>query len=289
MKRLFLWCAATLWALDIFAAQPLDIRFHNEATDTIRINTMLSEAMAAVGHSSPEKRVAFCAGLMLDTPYRAGTLEGSPETLTINLDSLDCTTFVDNALALAYTIGEGRTSWRDFVYNLQRMRYRKGEIDGYSSRLHYISDWIIDNAHRGNLKEATALFPGEPGYEVKTLDFITTNRDKYPALADSAEYARMRAVEFGYRSHRFPYIKASKVGSKEILRQLRDGDVVAFTSKIKSLDVQHMGIVRIIDGVPRLLHASSAAGKVLVDKLTLVEYLRRNHSVAGIRVFRLNE
>ena len=48
---------------------------------------------------------------------------------------------------------ENRKSWRDFIYNLKRMRYRSGEINGYPSRLHYVSDWIVDNRFRGNFAD----------------------------------------------------------------------------------------------------------------------------------------
>ena len=59
----------------------------------------------------------------------ASTLENADgeEQLTVNLDELDCTTFVDVILSLAYTAGQHRTSWRDFTSNLERLRYRSGE------------------------------------------------------------------------------------------------------------------------------------------------------------------
>lgn len=129
------------------------IKWHNEASDTTRINRLLTKAAAI---PDPEKRVAALANEFIGTPYVAGTLESADgEQLTVNIDEVDCTTLVDNIMALALTAGEHRTSWRDFVYNLERIRYRGGSINGYPSRLHYISDWIIDNSHRGNFTEAT--------------------------------------------------------------------------------------------------------------------------------------
>lgn len=276
-------------ALASNSANPHDIRFHNEATDTTKINTILLDATKATEGMSPEARVAYIGKEFLGTPYVSGTLEGGDtETLTINLDEMDCTTYVETVMALAYTIGEGRTSWRDFAYNLERLRYRSGEMKGYGSRLHYPSDWVVDNVHRGNFKEVTGILAGCE-HQVKSLDFITRNRDKYPALADSIAYDQIRNTELGYRNHRYPYIKTSKLAIKDISSQLREGDIILITTKTPGLDVQHMGIIVIEKGEPYLMHASSAAGSVVVDKRALKEYMRRNRSATGIRVLRLNE
>lgn len=276
-------------ALASNSANPHDIRFHNEATDTTKINTILLDATKATEGMSPEARVAYIGKELLGTPYVSGTLEGGDtETLTINLDEMDCTTYVETVMALAYTIGEGRTSWRDFAYNLERLRYRSGEMKGYGSRLHYPSDWVVDNVHRGNFKEVTGILAGCE-HQVKSLDFITRNRDKYPALADSIAYDQIRNTELGYRNHRYPYIKTSKLAIKDISSQLREGDIILITTKTPGLDVQHMGIIVIEKGEPYLMHASSAAGSVVVDKRALKEYMRRNRSATGIRVLRLNE
>ncbi len=276
-------------ALASNSANPHDIRFHNEATDTTKINTILLDATKATEGMSPEARVAYIGKEFLGTPYVSGTLEGGDtETLTINLDEMDCTTYVETVMALAYTIGEGRTSWRDFAYNLERLRYRSGEMKGYGSRLHYPSDWVVDNVHRGNFKEVTGILAGCE-HQVKSLDFITRNRDKYPALADSIAYDQIRNTELGYRNHRYPYIKTSKLAIKDISSQLQEGDIILITTKTPGLDVQHMGIIVIEKGEPYLMHASSAAGSVVVDKRALKEYMRRNRSATGIRVLRLNE
>ena len=266
-----------------------DIRFHNEETDTTKITAILLDATKATDGMSPEARVAYIGKELLGTPYVAGTLESTDgERLTINMDEVDCTTYVETVMALAYTIGEGRTSWRDFAYNLERLRYRSGELKDYGSRLHYASDWVVDNVHRGNFKEMTGSMLGSE-HQVKSLDFISRNREKYPALTDSLSYDRIRNMELGYRNHRYPYIKSGKLATKEIAQQLREGDIVLITTKTPGLDVQHMGIVVIENGMPHLMHASSAAGKVIIDKLTLPEYMRRNRSATGIRILRLNE
>lgn len=267
-----------------------NIRFHNESSDTTRINNLLIEATGKDFRSSGEC-IAWLGEKFDGTPYVAGTLEadsGACERLTVNLDEMDCTTFVETVLALAYTAGERRSSWRDFIYNLERIRYRNGELNGYSSRLHYVSDWIVDNTHRGVTIEATRLFP-KINYEIKSLNFMTSNRKLYPALADNNEFQRIKSVEIGYRNHRFPYIKAQNVTSKENKSVFRNGDIVAFTTSIDGLDVSHMGIVLLHDGQMYLLHASSTDKKVEVSSRPLAEIFRRNRNMTGLRVIRLKD
>lgn len=264
-----------------------DIRFYNEASDTIKINQILQSTISS-DCQTPNDRIIFIAKKLLDIPYVAHTLEGETEILTINVAQLDCTTFVETVMALAYTAGENRSSWRDFIYNLKRIRYRNGTINGYSSRLHYISDWIIDNTHMGLLTEVTNRLP-EHSYATKTIDFMSTHRNSYTQLADSTEYERIKNVEMGYRLHRFPYIKKERLLKKEVQKSLKDGDIIALTTKINGLDVSHMGIITFVDGLPHLLHASMTAEKVIIDPRPLHEYLRRGKNLTGIRVIRLSE
>lgn len=285
ISKLYL-AVATIGGLTATDAQAIgmdQVRFHNEATDTTAITEMLIEAEPI---KDPGQRIAAIAHKFIGRPYKAHTLEGSPEMLTVNLDSLDCTTFVETVMALAYTAGEGRTSWRDYIHNLEQLRYRGGVLNGYPSRLHYISDWIVNNSHRGNFREVTDRLPSV-SYQVKTLDYMSRHRDDYPALADDKNYEGIKNVELGYRSHRFPYVKWEKTDSREVIDALGEGDILALTCSAKNLDVSHLGILTMVDGKPHLLHASSSEGVVTVSQHDLREFLRRNR-FTGIRVLRLN-
>ena len=265
-----------------------EVRFGNEKSDTTIISELLDSRGAAQNFVNPEARVAFFARTFEGTPYGAHTLEGDSEVLTVRLDSLDCTTFVETAMALAYTTMENRKSWRDFVYNLKRLRYRGGEINGYPSRLHYVSDWIVDNRFRGNLSDVTDQFP-RVSYLMRTLDFMTSNRNLYPALADADNYSRLRDIENGYRQHRFPYLKTRDLSLKSTKEAFHDGDVVALVTNMKNLDVTHMGIIvkESPTAEPYLLHASSSDGKVEVSSLPLDEFMKKNRQWLGLRVIRL--
>lgn len=266
------------------AILPSEAVFHNEATDTTRISEMLTSAAQI---KNPQERIIRLAEEFIGTPYESETLEGEDERLRVNLDAMDCTTFAETVMAMAYTAGENRTSWRDFVYNLERMRYRGGVLNGYSSRLHYFSDWVVDNVHRGNIREVTTRMPVND-WEIKTIDFMTENKEKYPKLSDPEEYEKMKNAEIGFRNHRFPYIKASRLGSKDMINALQDGDLIALTTKTPGLDVTHMGFIKKINGVLHLIHASSKKGEVILDETKLTDYMRRS-GATGIRVIRLTE
>ena len=280
--RLIIFIAILAAGLDFSATAQRPTRFHNEAADTTRLTRMLINLSDNSRTLSPQQLVAQAGRMMIDTPYGAGTLEGEPEMVTVNLDSLDCTTFVENAIAMAMTIENHRNSWQDFIYNLETLRYKDGKVEGYPSRLHYISDWIVDNSHRGNFQEVTDRI-GKADYIVKTLDFMSSNRNLYPALANDETFSKIKDREIGYRSHRYPAIKPQNVKSADI----REGDIIAITTTKKGLDVTHLGIAVEVDGEIHLMHASSKAKRVIIDPLTLSEYLRRNRTTAGIRVIRL--
>lgn len=282
-KRIIFLSFALIFLNGFHAAAQQDINFHNEQTDTVRITEILISESEQLNPGS----LTRLAGQFIGAPYEGGTLEGDKEeTLRVNIDAFDCTTFVETVAALAYTAAEHRQSWRDFVYNLRRLRYRHGETEGYASRLHYVSDWILDNSARGLVREVTADSP-RVRYGVKSIDYMTAHRDSYPALADEDNFKAMKNVEAGYSNHRYPYIKGTGLKGKHIAEIARDGDIIIFTTSIRGLDATHMGIIRLDSAnEPRLIHASSKAGKVILDELSVAEYIAK-HRPEGIRIVRL--
>jgi hypothetical protein len=269
------------------AASVQRMRFHCDQ-DTTRINQLLQEGIAS-GIKTPNELVAFYADRLLGTPYVAHTLEGDEELLTINIDELDCTTFVETLYALARTTMNCRYSWLDYAANLENVRYRNGEMGDYSSRLHYISEWILNNASRGNLKEVTPDLP-HANYLIKTIDFMTNHKDSYRSLKDnSAMVEKIKGYEMALRNHRMPYLKKSWLGDKAVKAALRDGDFVGLVTKIEGLDISHLGIIHKDDkGEIYLLDASMSGGKVMLESKNLRDHLSGSKSTClGVRVFRI--
>lgn len=268
------------------AASVQQMRFHCDK-DTVKINELLQQGYNS-GLKTPNELVAFYAQKLLDIPYVAHTLEGDTEMLTINIDQLDCTTFVETLYALTRTTLNGRYSWRDYAFNLENLRYRNGEMTDYSSRLHYISEWIVNNRSRGNLMEVTADIP-TADYMIKNINFMTTHKDNYKSLKDDPDMvAKIRNFEVGYRNHRMAILKKQWLGNKNVKAALKSGDFVGLVTKIEGLDISHLGIVYKDDnGEVYLLDASMSGGKVQLEKENMFDMLRHSKSNIGLRVFRI--
>ena len=266
------------------AATMTQMRYHCDG-DTTVINQLLADGYSS-GINDANALVEYYARRLLGTPYVAHTLEGDQEVLTINIHELDCTTFVETLYALARTKLSRRYSWRDYAAHLEDLRYRGGTMGDYSSRLHYISEWIVDNRLRGNMQDITPDLP-HVDYLVKNIDFMTHHTDSYRQLKDDSVMVE-KIRRFELRSHRFPYVKRSWLNDKELKAALRSGDFVGLVTKVEGLDISHMGIIIVDDkGDPYLLDASMTGGKVMLESKPLFKYLERSKSNIGIRVFRM--
>lgn len=285
MKRLF---STLIIYIGIFAVanavSPMKMRFHCE-NDTLKINNLLEAGLNSNISYSNELMVHY-AKQLLDIPYIAHTLEGDTEMLTINIDELDCTTYVETVYALARTTLSQRSTWRDFANNLESVRYRNGEMTDYASRLHYISDWIMNNSARGNIKEITTEFGGCK-YIIKTIDFMSKHREYYSAMADSTIYEKIRNYEIGYRSHRFPYIKKELLYTKNVINGFESGDIIAMVTKTEGLDISHLGLVLKENNKLYFINASMGGKKVQIEKSQFADYMKNSRNCIGVRVFRI--
>lgn len=246
----------------------------------------VGEMLRSHSSDAPASRVTAIAREFLGAPYVGATLEGEPEQLRFSLSEFDCTTFVETVLAMALTVADGGSS-DEFLSNLESVRYRAGHVDGYCSRLHYISDWAMENEARGHISDVTHTIPGAVT-QTLDLNYMSAHRQSYPALADDGVFACIRGVERSISPVTYMLVPKHKTGLRGVAEALRDGDIVAFATSTPGLDVSHIGIVvKGPDGIPRLLHASSAAGKVIMDPKPLAMYVRSRPSLTGIRVFRI--
>lgn len=220
----------------------------------------------------------------LGTKYEAHTLDQSnEEQLVIHLEGQDCTTFLENILALTATLKQPSGSFEQFAQNLQYIRYRGGLIENYSSRLHYFSDWLYENQERGNIQLVTRQIGGKPF--VKTINFMSTHRSSYPALTNEAYYRAIQQAEKAINERTYYYIPKAEVSKTE--KQIQPGDIIAITTDIKGLDIVHVGFAVIQNGRVHLLHASSEEKKVVISAKPLADYLLGNKNQSGIMVARI--
>ena len=253
------------------------------AEDSVRVEQLLQ---ADCG----ENDVLFFVRQFLGTPYVAHTLEVSdPERLVVNLRQLDCTTLVETVNALAITHRKGQKRFSDFCRNLEDYRYRGGRMLGYLSRLHYFDWWINDATERGLVSEVAdrKYFTGRKRIE---NSYMSRHYGKYKMLAAHPEWAdSLRAMETAGNRAVVSYLPEAKTGltSRE-LSCINTGDIVAIVTTKAGLDYSHLGFaVWGRDGRLHLLNASSIHKKVVLEPMTLRQYLSKHSTSVGIRVFRL--
>ena len=239
-------------------------------------NEPIGDVIASIGKS------------FLGTEYVAHTLEkGKTETLVINLTGLDCTTFLENALTFARCIKEKKTTFKDYEKELTTIRYRNGKINQYPSRLHYFSDWIYNNEAKGIVKNVSKEIGGEPLRF--NVDFMTTHPDSYVELKENPKFIPIiRKQEESINSREYFYIPKEKVAQVE--KGIHNGDLIAITSNVKGLDINHVGVaVKLDDGRIHFMHAPNVGYKVQITEIPLADYLTKIKTDTGIIVLRATE
>lgn len=231
--------------------------------------------------------------LAIGTPYEAFTLEaylragGSPsrtEPLTLSLTEFDCVSLVESCLAVARVADdEGPPTWERFGREMERMRYRGGVRAGYTSRLHYFSEWIADGETRGLLRDLGGELGGAE--DARPLRFMTEHRDSYPALANEDVFRDIGEMERRLDASPRLVIPTNRID--DVADRIETGDVLAFATSIPGLDVTHAAFAyRGADGVLRVLHAPLSGGVVEITRATLPEYVSAIRRATGILVAR---
>lgn len=239
------------------------------------------------------RKVVRVGELAVGTPYEAFTLEayikagGNPssnEQLALSLTRFDCVTLVESCLAVARVADSpGTPSWDKFGREIERMRYRGGKREGYTSRLHYFSEWISDGEKRGLVHDMGAELGGVN--DTRPLRFMTEHRSSYPALADDGVFRAIGEMERGLDSHPRYVVAAERI--PEVVDRIESGDVLAFATAIPGIDVSHAAFAyRDTAGVLRVLHAPLSGGAVEVTRTTLPEYVSAIRQATGILIAR---
>ena len=280
MKRLYILFFSTLMLA--LPAEAQSVKY--QRIDSLTVCSLLEQAPQGA-------TTLWFARKLLDRPYVAHTLEGNKsEQLVVNTRQLDCTTLVETVAALYLSASEGRTTWAAFIKNLQQIRYRGGLLNGYVSRLHYFSDWIVDNESMGYVNEIQTPNPPFTSWQAVDIYYMSRHPQSYQALKSHPELVPViRRQEQALAGRKFRYIPKDKVRySKQLRLAVKDGDILAITCNKKGLDIAHLGFaVWQKDGL-HLLNASQLHKKVVLEPMTLYQYLQKHPSHTGIRVIRLN-
>lgn len=225
----------------------------------------------------------------LGTPYVAGTLEAEgEERLIINERGVDCTTFVELTVARWLAMQSENLTFEEQV---QQLRYRNGDIDGYLSRLHYFTDWAAQNARRGVWHELTPEGDSPLWHaDTLTLNFMSQHPQSYAYLkANAWAVDSIHSIEKEYAHYPTYYIGKEHLALSPEELPIRNGDIIALVTTIKGLDVSHLGFAVWKGNTLHLMHASMKYKRVVIDEQSLYEYLKERKSCPGVRVIRLNK
>jgi hypothetical protein len=218
----------------------------------------------ASGISGPGNRIAFLSGHFLKTMYKESTLIGAannPEIFVINLEAVDCFTFLDYIEAMRVS-----DSFAGFRENLRKVRYQAGRI-AYENRNHFFTDWLEFNSDR--VEDVTEKISyGNSQKVVKRLNRTDDGTYFLPGIP---------VIE-----REFAYIHSDALDD-DVFDNLSTGDYVGMYSKTEGLDVSHAGIIIREHDRFKLRHASSLQKHRRVMDADLRKYLRAKPGIVVLR------
>ena len=269
--------------------------------DSLKVVKLLSQG-AKLKVKAKKELMTYYGNQLKGVPYVPATLEvNKKEQLVVNLRQMDCTTFVETVLALAMTTAQGSLRWEDYCKNLTKIRYENGVMKGYPSRNHYFIWWVESNSKQGIVKtvqdtkykvqgtrdkgQGTPLFKAQNIH----IDWMTKHTDSYPMLKGNKQFIKEIAEHEKKTTGKvMMYIPRANLGlSQKKMKYVENGDILAICTKKKGLDTTHIGIAEWgSDGKLHLLNASQIHKKVVLESMTLQQYMTKHPSQLGVWVIK---
>ena len=276
MKRL------SVFILSMVLALSAEAQVTYQRQDSLTICRLLQQ------HNKTD--VLTLARSFLNVPYVAHTLEvNDEEQLVVNTRQLDCTTLVETVAALKLCLQQNKRTWADYTRMLRTLRYRGGKIDGYPSRLHYFSDWILDKVSMGLVTDVQSPNPPFTTVQNIRVSYMSEHPNLYKALRTNPKLVPLiRQQEQALTGRTARYISKSDIKNTTLLRKtIKDGDIIVILTSKAGLDTSHLGFaVWRSDGL-HLLNASQIRRKVVEEPMSLRYYLSKHPTFIGIRVVRI--
>ena len=257
---------------------------HND--DSVRIVAWLNEGSKIKAGTDT---ILFFAKKFIGFPYVAFTLDQDlEESLVINTKGVDCTTYVENVMALVLCTKNHLTSFKDFCHVLKHVRYVNGEV-GYTTRQHYFTYWISDNINEELVKDVQ--LPPSPMTKTRmpNVNYMTKHVESYKMLNAHKQWLPdIEKMEKAVNETMFTYIPKNQLkDSNRFRKYIKNGDIIGIVTNKKGLDISHVGFAVWHDDGLHLLNASSLHKKVVDEPMTLYQYLMKQTSSEGIRVVRI--
>lgn len=225
------------------------------------LDQLIREAAKPV---DPGERIALISERFLNIPYQESTLIGSAhckEELVINLDGMDCFTFLDYVEALRLS-----RSFPEFKDMLRQVRYREGLVS-YRTRNHFFSDWA---EYRPDFVRDATQETG--GGRAKSSQKILNKKDDGSPFVNGVKPVN-RTIS---------YIPTDIIDTA-MLQKLGTGDYAGIYADSAGLDVSHVGIIIKKGGTCLFRHASSA--KVL-QKIVDQDFMQYIKGKPGLIILR---
>src|SRR2546422_6123075 len=129
------------------------------------------------------ERIGAIGMALRQTPYVAATLElyDDREVCSVDFRGLDCVAFFEPCLAFARILTRGGRTPEALLSEVTFLRYRGGRLTDYASRLHYTSDWFVDNQDKRVVRLITADLPGATRF-TKLVGFMSAHPEAYRQL-----------------------------------------------------------------------------------------------------------
>jgi hypothetical protein len=218
----------------------------------------------------------------LGRPYTAFSLDRSgQERLVLDLNRFDCFLFVEQLLALVNSrrVSTQTEGVNRFADQVRQLRYVDGTVD-YCLRHHYFSRWAEAAERQGYVVNITRFLPGATARQLP-LTFMSSHAGSYEPMRLPRNRECITALEKHLVVNQ-AYVPVARL--PEALPSLRNGDIFALVTKVKGLDVTHVGLVEVTGQAVDAIHA--AEGRGVMRSADLDRYAAGVKDVIGVMVLR---
>ncbi len=133
----------------------------------------------------------------------------------------------------------------------------------FTTRLHYTTDWFVDNEAKGVVKILTPDLPGAEPFTQK-VGIMSQHPENFRQLAAHPELLReIRLAEDRINARSLKYLPMDKLKAAEPL--LQTGDIVGVATTEAGIDIAHTGLcIKDEQGVVHFMDASSSRRQMKV-------------------------
>ncbi|OGV32719.1 MAG: hypothetical protein A3E88_07740 [Legionellales bacterium RIFCSPHIGHO2_12_FULL_35_11] len=281
-------------------------------------NTQINQIIKEINSSNASNfsnKIIFLNNIFLNRPYQFSALgEGAngefDQSPLYRTDAFDCETYVDTILALALS-----KDLNSFKNNIQKIRYKDGEIS-FLKRNHFTCiDWNKNNQQQAFVKDITNTILNKQNKSIALIakadidkanwyKNISANRIYLPnsstkerslklkILRNSGNKLQKSLSEISYIPFKAFFNKNNKP-NMQLIKQIPNGSIMEIVrpnwelrKKIGTdLIISHLGFVIWENNQPFFVHASSEMQKVV--KVSLIDYLlnsKKNNKNNGVNI-----